>query len=116
MEQQRQTKNLILQENDVLEKGTVPKLEVDEEARPGLEVEKDLKQRLEENFEVENDGSPRLEAGSDSKVCKSLQRIEDVESDKSVAEERHQKVNMSSSVRGIMGGWVEGCLRGSFLA
>ena len=82
MEQQRQTKNLILQENDVLEKGTVPK----------LEVEKDPKQRLEENFEVENDASPRLEAGSDPEVCKSLQRIEDVESDKSVAEERHQKV------------------------
>ena len=98
--------NLILQENDVLEKGTDPK----------LEVEKDPKQRLEENFEIENDASPRLEAGSEPHVCKSLQRIEDVESDKSVAEERHQKVNMSSSVRGIMGGWVEGCLRGSFLA
>ena len=64
------------------------------EAQPGLEVEKDAKQRweFEQNLEVEKDASPNLEADSEPQACKSLQRIEDVESDKSVAEGRHQKV------------------------
>lgn len=59
-----------------------------------MEVEKVAKQRweFEQNLDVEKDASPNLEAESDPQVCKSLQRIEDVGSDKSVAEGRHQKV------------------------
>ena len=90
--QQRRTKNLILQDTDVLEKGPVPKLEVEKNIRPGLEVEKDPKQRWEQNLEFGKNANPSLEAGSDSQVCKSLQRIEDVDSGKLVVEERHQKV------------------------
>ena len=79
----------ILQDTDVLEK-----LEVEKEARLGLEVEKDAKQRWEakQKLEAEKDVSPNLEAESDLQVRKSLQKIKDVEPDKSAAEGRHQKV------------------------
>ena len=89
IEDKPKTKCFILQDTDGLEK-----LEVEKEARLGLEVEKDAKQRGEarQNLEAEKDTSLNLEAESDLQVHKSQPRIKDVEADESAAEGRHQKV------------------------